>query len=579
MTIIAEGNVVRSPKELIALLKKAEAGRSVLLKDLIEKIDYLAVLGEPLSVEITSIAWHHDQVTPGALYCCLPGQHFDGHDFAALAVARGAVALLCEHSVMPAVSSFDHGHYSSDATGSNPTESDDADTDNKYKKSDIAKAYDGHIVQIVVEKGKARLAMAQASCALYQNPAQAMLMVGVTGTNGKTTTTFILKSILESAGITTGVIGTLDGVRTTPESPELQRALAAYKEGGYKACVMEVTSHALAQDRVHGICFDIAIFTNLSQDHLDYHGSMEEYFQAKAKLFTAELAKTAVVNIDNPYGKRLLKKSEINTIAYCIKDVEELEIGPSVTTFVFDGYRVRLALGGIFNVENALAAAKAAKALGISTKDIVAGISDAYAVPGRFEQIESESGIRIIVDFAHTPDALGQVLQAARATLQEKSSKLTVVFGCGGDRDKGKRPIMGQVASQLADRIILTSDNPRSEDPQAIIDQILAGINFSSKVELLVEPDRRKAIESALKTSRAGDLVLIAGKGHESTQQLKDSIVAFDDRKVVSELLEATADPFAEPVIWPSTAQIIIKHQQSDLPDYLNVTYREENQP
>ncbi len=577
MTIIAEGNVVRSPKELIALVKKAEVGRSVLLKDLIEKIDCLAVLGEPLSTEITSIAWHHDQVIPGALYCCLPGHHFDGHDFAALAITRGAVALLCEHSVLPGVPSSDHINYLSDETDADVAKASAVDTNNDYQKSDIAKGYDGSVVQVIVEKGKARLAMAQASCALYENPAQAMLMVGVTGTNGKTTTTFILKSILESAGIATGVIGTLDGARTTPESPELQKALFAYKEGGYKACVMEVTSHALAQDRVHGICFDIAIFTNLSQDHLDYHGSMEEYFQAKAKLFTAELAKTGVVNIDNPYGKRLLKKSEINIIPYCIKDVEELEIGPSVTTFVFDGYRVRLALGGIFNVENALAAATAAKALGITAKDIVAGISDAYAVPGRFEQIESESGIRIIVDFAHTPDALGKVLQAARSTLRDESSKLTVVFGCGGDRDKGKRPVMGQVASLLADRIILTSDNPRSEDPQSIIDQILAGINFSSKVELLIEPDRRKAIETALQTSVAGDLVLIAGKGHESTQQLKDSVVPFDDRKVVSEFLDVTADPFSEPVLWPSTAQIIMKHQQSDLPDYLNVNLRDEH--
>lgn len=580
MTILAEGSVVRSARELIALVKKAEVGKSVLLEDLLEKIDCLAVLGDPRGVEITSVVWHHEQVTQGALYCCLPGQHFDGHDFAAKAIAKGAVALLCEHSVFPATATQSVHIYKKEDIG----ESIDPDVRSYVgeNQEDVSAKDQGNsatdsIVQVVVEKGKTREAMAQAACTFFGNPATDLLMVGVTGTNGKTTTTFILKSIFESAGIPTGVIGTLDGARTTPEAPELQKVLSAYKEAGYKACVMEVTSHALAQDRVYGICFDMAIFTNLSQDHLDYHGSMDEYFKAKAKLFTTNMAKVGIVNIDNAYGRRLMERSEIKVIPYGLKDVDQLDIGPNVTTFVFDNYRVRLSLGGLFNVENALAAATAAKAYGISAKDIVAGISQASGVPGRFEQVESDNGVRVVVDFAHTPDALDKVLQAARSALQDPSARLTVVFGCGGDRDKGKRPVMGQVASVFADRIVLTSDNPRSEDPQSIIDQILAGINSSAAVELHVEADRQKAIEFALRTSKPGDLVLIAGKGHESTQQIGNMTVPFDDRKVVSQFLDADADPFSEPIVWPSTAAMFAKRAQYDSIDQ-TLLYRDSEQ-
>jgi UDP-N-acetylmuramoyl-L-alanyl-D-glutamate--2,6-diaminopimelate ligase len=559
MTILTVGNVIRSKKDLIALAKKAEAGKTMKLEALLQRIDHLAVLGDlKNAAEITSIVWHHREVVPGSIYCCLPGTHFDGHDFARLAMARGAVAFICEHSVLPNISSAKE-NYGAAIYTENPI---DLENGAYCDGADQARVTDFSPVQIIVERGKARIAMAQAACAFYNDPSQSMLTVGVTGTNGKTTTTFILKSILEAAGIPTGVIGTLDGARTTPESPELQKALATYKEAGYKACVMEVTSHALAQNRVYGMHFDVAIFTNLSQDHLDYHGSMEDYFQAKAKLFSENLSKAGVVNADDRYGRQLIESAGIETVSYSITDAKELEIGPAITTFIFDGYRVRLALGGAFNVENALAAATTAKVIGISTKDIVAGISAAYAVPGRFEQIEADNGVRIVVDFAHTPDALQKVLIAAGTTLKDAEALLTVVFGCGGDRDKGKRPIMGQIASMYADRIILTSDNPRTEDPIAIIDQILAGINTSSKVELVVEPDRAKAIRLALQTSKQGDLVLIAGKGHESTQQIGDKVFPCDDRKTVSEFLAMTADPFAEPVVWPSSTLAFGRQQR-----------------
>ncbi len=573
MTIVTVGNVIRSKKDLIALAKKAEAGKTMELEALIQKIDHLAVLGDAKKAEITSIVWHHKEVVLGSLYCCLPGTRFNGHDFATLAMSRGAVAFICEHSVLPAISS---GGKNSGAA-MYPTDFAGEDTEgNSVGVLSAGESAALPVVQIIVERGKARIAMAQAACAFYNNPSQAMLTIGVTGTNGKTTTTFILKSILEAAGIPTGVIGTLDGARTTPESPELQKALAAYKEAGYKACVLEVTSHALAQNRVYGMSFDVAVFTNLSQDHLDYHGSMEDYFRAKAKLFSSNLSKVGVVNADDPYGRQLMESADIETVPYSITDARELEIGPAITTFVFDGYRVRLALGGVFNVENALAAASAAKVMGISTKDIVAGISAAYAVPGRFEQIEADNGVRIVVDFAHTPDALQKVLNAAGATLEGPEAVLTVVFGCGGDRDKGKRPIMGQIASMFADRIILTSDNPRSEDPAAIIDQILAGINPSSKVELLVEPDRKKAISLALQTSKPGDLILIAGKGHESTQQVGDEVFPCDDRKTVSEFLAMTSDPFAEPVIWPSSTVSSGRQQKEYFRDFADDSEQKE---
>lgn len=474
------------------------------LEDLIDKIAPLAVLGHPAGVTVSEIAFDSREVTPGALYCCLVGEHADGHDFAAAARRAGAAAFLCEHSLGP------------ELVGA---------------------------VQLVVPPGTARAAMARASAAFYREPATAMRTVGVTGTNGKTTTTYLLRAIFEQYGWRAGVIGTLDGARTTPESPHLQRALARQRDAGCVACALEVTSHALVQHRVDGIVFDVAVFTNLTQDHLDFHQTMEAYFAAKAELFQTDRARLAVVNADDPYGKRLLERPGLPMHGYSLGDVKDLEVGVSESRFRLGGRHVRLRLGGQFNVYNALAAAAASRALGVSADAIVAGLESAPPVPGRFEAIAGPGGVTAVVDYAHTPAGLHEVLSAARkatrfnapgsAPGERHDGRVLVVFGCGGDRDRGKRPAMGAIASELADLVVLTSDNPRHEEPETIIAEIRAGMPSSAPV--VVEGDRRVAIARAISEARAGDLIVVAGKGHETTQQFADRSVRFDDREVVRE--------------------------------------------
>jgi UDP-N-acetylmuramoyl-L-alanyl-D-glutamate--2,6-diaminopimelate ligase len=403
--------------------------------------------------------------------------------------------------------------------------------------------------------------MAQAAAELFGDPASAMTMVGITGTNGKTTTSFILRSIFESAGMSARVIGTLDGARTTPEAPVLQRRLAAFRSSGVRACAMEVSSHALVMRRVDAMRFDAAVFTNLSQDHLDYHETMEAYFQAKASLFEPGRSGLAVVNADDRYGRRLIEHAAIPTVAFSIGDAHDLAVGMSSSTFRLGGIHVRLPLGGRFNVVNALGAAAAARALGLSVAEIVAGLESAPAVPGRFEVQRAANGVTAVVDFAHTPHGLEEVLHSAREVAgsteipgSRATGRVIVVFGCGGDRDRGKRPAMGAVASQLADEVFLTSDNPRREDPLAIIGEIQAGITCSTPVH--VEPDRRAAIFEALRGARAGDVVVIAGKGHEPVQQFADVAVAFDDRVVVREAIAAlsgAAAPLSDETGTPSS--------------------------
>jgi UDP-N-acetylmuramoyl-L-alanyl-D-glutamate--2,6-diaminopimelate ligase len=475
----------------------------VSLSRIVARISPLAEVGDSTGVVVTDVAFDSREVRPGALFCCIVGEHHDGHDFAVQAARQGASAFICEHSLGPKV---------------------------------------GSLPQLVVAPGTGRSAMAEAACEFFGDPAKAMTTVGITGTNGKTTTSYILRSIFEQAGMNARVVGTLDGARTTPEAPVLQRTLAGFRSSGVEACAIEVSSHALVMHRVDAMRFDAAIFTNLSQDHLDYHENMEAYFLAKAILFEPELARLAVVNSDDRYGKRLIEHAAIPTLSFSIRDAHDLRVGLDASTFRLGGVDVRLPLGGRFNVVNALGAAAAARALGISVSAIVEGLESVSVVPGRFEVQVAESGVTAVVDFAHTPNGLEELLHAARDAAREfegrrerGAGRVVVVFGCGGDRDRGKRPAMGAIASQLADEVVLTSDNPRSENPLAIIGEIQAGISCATPVH--VEPDRRAAIFGALRRAEAGDVVVVAGKGHESVQQFADFAVSFDDRNVVREAI------------------------------------------
>ncbi len=440
-------------------------------------------------VAVTGVAHDSRAVVAGDLFCCVRGEHTDGHDHAPAAVAAGAVALLCE------------------------------------------RALGVDVPQVVVPD--VRAAMGPAAAAVHGHPAERLVVIGVTGTNGKTTTVHLLRSILEHAGRRSAVIGTLTGTRTTPEAPELQRRFAELLAEGIEAVAMEVSSHALALHRVDGTRFRVAVFTNLSADHLDFHRTMEEYFQAKARLFTPELADAAVVNTDDPQGRLLRDAAVIPTRGFSLDEVDDLEVGRTASRFTWRGHHVSVPLGGRFNVTNALAAAEAAITLGIEPAVAAEGLAAAGPVPGRFEAVDAGQAFDVIVDYAHTPDGLERLLDAARELVGE--GRVLVVFGCGGDRDRAKRPLMGEVAGRLADRVVLTSDNPRSEDPAVIISQVRSG--FDDDRNLRVEPNRRRAIALALDEAAPGDIVVIAGKGHETTQTVGDATVAFDDRAVARELL------------------------------------------
>jgi UDP-N-acetylmuramoyl-L-alanyl-D-glutamate--2,6-diaminopimelate ligase len=495
-----------------------DQGRRVRIETIIDRVAPFAVLGETSGVAISDVVFDHREVKAGALFCCVVGQHADSHQFARQAALAGAVAFICEHSL----------------------------------NDEVIGA-----TQLVVAPGTARAAMARAACAFYDDPSLAMKTIGVTGTNGKTTTTYLLRSILERNGWRTGVVGTLDGARTTPEAPNLQRNLARQRDAGCAAIALEVSSHALAQQRVEGTHFDVAVFTNLTQDHLDFHETMEAYFTAKSALFTPQLSSVAVVNADDGFGQRLIENNQIPTTSFSLDDVTDLEIGVTKSTFRYEGRSVRLGLGGQFNVYNALAAAGAAAALGVNTDVIADGLTSAPPVAGRFEAIEA-GGVIVIVDYAHTPNGLEQVLRAARNALVARvdttptgkeprgGAHLLVVFGAGGERDRGKRPAMGAFAAEFADGIVLTTDNPRSEDPLVIIHEIKAGIPNSARV--VIEPDRRRAIALALSQTRPGDVVVVAGKGHETTQQFADRTIRFDDREVVREELSRLGLPITDSV-------------------------------
>lgn len=459
------------------------------LDEVLAGLDVERVVGDA-SIEVTDVVHDSRRVEPGALFCCVPGTHTDGHRHAREAVARGAVALLVQRP-LPL-----------DAT------------------------------QVVV--ADARVQMAFAAAAFWGHPSRRLQVVGVTGTNGKTTTTWLLRAILESSGRPTGLIGTLGGPRTTPEATELQATLAALVDDGASAVAMEVSSHALALARVEATWFSMAVFTNLSREHLDFHESMEDYFAVKARLFEGRRSAAAVVNLDDPHGRLLLESAEVPTTGYSLGDTSDIEVGLDACAGTWRGRRLHVPLGGAANLSNALAAATVAVELGVDVDAVVEGLASTPPVPGRYERIDAGQPFSVIVDYAHTPVALEQLLVAARSGTSvdgDGAGRVVVVFGCGGDRDRAKRPLMGRVAASFADVAVVTSDNPRSEDPRAIIEEVIKGAQGPGTVH--VEPDRAAAIRLALGRARPGDVVVVAGKGHETTQVVGTRSYDFDDREVV----------------------------------------------
>ena len=465
------------------------------LERLLGDVHVLERRGDPDPVDVGSVAYDSRAVSPGALFCCIPGGTSDGHDHAPAAVEAGAVALLCER-LLPL---------------------------------DVAQA----------RVASTRRAMAPIAAALHGHPSRGLAVVGVTGTNGKTTVTHLLAAVLRAHGWGTGVIGTLDGPRTTPESPDLQARLARHVAAGDRAVALEVSSDALVQHRVDAVWFEVAAFTNLSPEHLNTHGDMESYFAAKASLFDPARAGTGVVNGDDAWGRRLLDTTRLPVIPYSMADATDVEIGRTSTRFRWDGAAVDLRLGGRFNVSNAVCAATVARLLGVPAAEVAAGLSSVGHIPGRFERVDAGQPFAVVVDYAHTPAALEQVLSAAReeAAGAPSPGRVVVVFGCGGDRDRAKRPLMGEVAARLADVVVLTADNPRGEDPAEILAEVRAGAVGARS--LVVEPDRRAAIHAAVGAARAGDVVVVAGKGHESGQTAGGHTDPFDDREVARSALVA----------------------------------------
>ncbi len=443
--------------------------------------------GSAAGIDVRAIDHDSRSVEPGSLFCALVGELTDGHHHAAAALERGAVALVVERQL---------------AVGG---------------------------IQVVVPDSRA--AMGLLAAAHFDHPSRQLAVVGVTGTNGKTTVTHLLGAILEHAGRRTAVLGTLSGARTTPESPELQARLAEAVAEGDAVVAMEVSSHTVELRRITGTWFEVAVFTNLSQDHLDFHTSMDRYFAAKARLFEPERAALGVVNRDDPWGRRLLDQLAIPAVAWSITDAADVVLRADGTTFTWRDQAVDLALTGRFNLANAVAAAEAALALGLSPEEVAAGLGRAQPVPGRFEPV-GDGDVTVLVDYAHTPDGLDQALASAR---ELTDGRVIVVFGCGGDRDREKRPLMGRAADRGADLVVVTSDNPRQEDPRSIIDEVLVGVDRTD--DLLVEVDRRRAVEAAVTRAEPGDLVVVAGKGHETTQDLGDRVIDFDDRQVAAEAL------------------------------------------
>ena len=461
---------------------------------------------------VTGLEYDSRRVQPGFLFFAFPGARADGREFARQALDKGAIAAVSE---LPAPEGF-HGAW------------------------------------IEVEHGRQALALASRN--FYGKPDERLKLTGVTGTNGKTTTTFLIDAVLRAAGITTALVGTIEyrlagevrpAVNTTPESLDLYRMFHELEQAGGTHATMEVSSHALALGRVYGITFHTAVFTNLTRDHLDFHHTMEQYFAAKQLLFAPQGGSAApswaVINFDDPYGRQIAPAPQ--TLRYGFEDGAELRA--LSLEMNFDGLRFTVQHGaervqltsplvGKFNAYNILAACGAALSYGLDWKTIAGAIATSPRVPGRFESIQQGQPFLIVVDYAHTDDALRNVISVAR---ELHPKRVITLFGCGGDRDRSKRPLMAQAASEASDFVVLTSDNPRSEDPIAIMNDALVGLRRFDTPHI-IEPDRAKAIRAALKEAKDGDIVILAGKGHETYQVLKDRVIHFDDREVARGVLE-----------------------------------------
>lgn len=484
------------------------------LRALVDGLSERAVVGDP-GRQIVGLAYHSREVQPGFLFAAIRGYQHDGHEFVGEAVARGAVAVLVERSV------------------------------------DTAPA----ITQIIVPDTRA--ALPHLACAFYEHPSHSLTVIGVTGTNGKGVTTYFTDAILTEAGHRSAIIGTM-GVRgpagavetshTTPESVDLQRLLAGLRGDGVTHVAMEVASHALALHRVDGTRFTVAVFTNLTRDHLDFHGTFEAYLAAKRRLFEmVEPEGWSVLNAADPAAEEMARASRAPVLRYAMGvgvdlRAEEVQLDLNGTTFTAvtrrgERRRVRLRIGGAFNVANALAALATGLALGVPLEAGAAALETVRGVPGRFEPVSEGQEFAVIVDYAHTPDGLENVLQTAREIAR---GRVLVVFGCGGDRDRTKRPEMGRLAVTLAEFAVVTSDNPRTEDPRAIIEEIVQGIRATGgRGRFEVEADRRAAIQRVIAAAAPGDVVIIAGKGHEPYQEIHGVRHLFDDRVVAREALRS----------------------------------------
>jgi len=487
----------------------------MLLKQLVQQLATVSVEG-PLEGEVAGIAYDSRRVTPGMIFVAIPGQNTDGHEYIGTALDRGASAIICERN----------GIVPQKAT--------------RIKVKDV------------------REALARAASSYYQNPSSKLKVIGVTGTNGKTTVSFMIKAMLERAGVKTGLMGTvhyeigervIPAQRTTPESLEVQQMMAQMVRAGCDACGMEVSSHAIEQKRVLGVEFDVAIFTNLTHDHLDYHGNMENYFAAKSKLFSAiaegNKKAAAVINIDDTYGARLAgqTKAEVQ-LTYGLEEparlrATQIELGVNGSRFMVEApgqkFACRIPIIGRHNIYNSLAAIGAGLALKVKVSAIQQALRNMPPVPGRLQRVDAGQPFGVYVDYAHTDDALRNVLRTVK---EITTGRILLAFGCGGNRDSTKRAKMGKIAGEMADFTIITSDNPRKESPERIAAQIEEGYRSARSEGYTVELDRQRAINQLLGKAEAGDTVLIAGKGHETYQEFQDTVVPFDDRVHAQDALE-----------------------------------------
>ncbi len=482
------------------------------LRQLLEALPEVEIPAGAEEMEITGITDDSREARPGALFVAIRGVHTDGHRHIPDALKRGAVAVIAE------------------------------------ERMDLKKVANLQVSDAVD-------ALAKVSACFFGHPSRELTTVGITGTNGKTTASLLVQGILEESGKVPGLIGTLryevgkeihPALNTTPNALHLQSLMRRMLEQGCRTCVMEVSSHALSLGRVRECLFDTRVFTNLTRDHLDFHSSMEDYYEAKKLFFNEEYGKPggrAVINTDDLWGGRLIQESSGPAWTFGIEnqaDFRAMDIKTSIHGLVFKmqtprgELQVESSLIGLYNIYNILCAVAVGVALGISTPDILKGISRVTEIPGRFEKIQGP-GFTVVVDYAHTDDALKMLLENAR---QLCGNNLITIFGCGGDRDRGKRPIMGKIAADLSDRVIVTSDNPRTEDPERIIDDILAGIKDAGPAQVDVLSDRREAIRAGIQHAREGDMVVVAGKGHEDYQILGEKKIHFDDREEVRKALQ-----------------------------------------